>query len=550
VKTHLAAAYDRELELAERIWMTQPMGGGVVRDLTWRDGMGEARRIAAHLRTLDYPPGTRIAIFSKNCAWWILADLAIWMAGHVTVPIYPTLTADSIREILVHSGAKLVFIGKLDGYAAMAPGIPDGVSRIGLPLSADATAVSWEKLLATTEPLDGKPHRDPDDLATIVYTSGSTGVPKGVMHSFRTMSAARLLAERFNVTADDRMLSYLPLAHVAERGCLEVPNLFIGFRVFFAESIDTFVADLQRARPTLFGSVPRLWMKFQSGVFEKVPPAKLARLLRIPIVRGLVRKKILRGLGLDQVRSALCGAAPVPPELLEWYRGLGLDVVELYGMTENMAVSHLGRAGEYRVGYVGGVVSGVEHRISDEGEVQVKSPGTMLGYYEAPELTRELIDEDGWIHTGDRGVVDEVGRLKITGRVKELFKTSKGKYVAPAPIENALLANALVEQACVTGRGLSQPIALLVLSPTTRQTPRAELSAALGALRESVNRELDQHERLDRLVVIREEWTVDNGLLTPTMKLKRGAIEDRYGSRLSGWADEGEPVIWPDAPTS
>jgi long-subunit acyl-CoA synthetase (AMP-forming) len=147
-------------------------------------------------------------------------------------------------------------------------------------------------------------------------------------------------------------------------------------------------------------------------------------------------------------------------------------------------------------------------------------------------------------------VVDEVGRLKITGRVKELFKTSKGKYVAPAPIENALLADALIEQACVTGRGLAQPIALLVLSPTTRQTPRAELSAALGALRESVNRELDQHERLDRLVVIREEWTVDNGLLTPTMKLKRGAIEDRYGSRLSGWADEGEPVIWPDAPTS
>jgi long-chain acyl-CoA synthetase len=506
--------------------------------------MGEARRIAAHLRALDFAPGTRIAIFSKNCAWWILADLAIWMAGHVTVPIYPTLTAQSIREILVHSDCKLVFVGKLDGFAAMAPGIPDGVARIGLPLSADTTATPWDELLTTSQPIAGDPRREPDDLATIVYTSGSTGVPKGVMHSFRTMSAARVFPELFGVTADDRMISYLPLAHVAERGCLEVPNLYVGFRVFFAESLETFMTDLKRARPTLFGSVPRLWMKFQSGVFEKMPPAKLARLMRIPIVRGLVRKKILRGLGLDQVRFAICGAAPVPPELLDWYSKLGLDIVELYGMTENFAVSHLGRKDERRVGYIGTAIRGVEHRISAEGEVLVKSPGTMLGYYEAPDATREMIDADGWIYTGDRGELDALGRLKITGRVKELFKTSKGKYVAPAPIENALLASALVEQACVTGRGLAQPVALVVLSPGSRHNPRGELTAALGTLRDDINRTLDQHERLDRLIVLGEEWTVDNGLLTPTMKLKRGAIEDRYGSRLAKWGEEREQVVW------
>jgi long-chain acyl-CoA synthetase len=544
VKTHLEAAYDRERELADRIWMTQPMGGGAVRDLTWREAMGEARRIATHLVSLNYPPGSRIAIFSKNCAWWILADLAIWMAGHVTVPIYPTLTADSIREILEHSGTKLVFVGKLDGYDAMRPGIPDGVTRIGLPLSADRDATPWNTLLASCKPIAGEPRRVPDALATIVYTSGSTGVPKGVMHSFRTMSAPRVFREQFGVTVNDRMLSYLPLAHVAERGCLEIPNLFIGYRIFFAESLDTFIADLQRARPTLFGSVPRLWMKFQSGVFEKVPPAKLARLMRIPIVRGLIRRKILRGLGLDQVRYAICGAAPVPPELLDWYRQLGVDIQELYGMTENFAVSHLGQANLRRPGYIGPVVPGVEHRISDEGEVLVKSPGTMLGYYEAPELTRELIDSDGWIHTGDRGEIDEQGRLKITGRVKELFKTSKGKYVAPAPIENALLASSLVEQACVTGRGLPQPVALLVLSPGARGSQRGELGPSLAALREDINRTLDQHERLDRLIVMGEEWTVDNGLLTPTMKLKRGAIEDRYGARLAAWAEEREPVVW------
>jgi len=544
MQTQLDAAYENERKLADRIWFTQPMGGGVTRDLTWREAMSEARRMAAHLKSLELPPGSRISIFSKNCAWWILSDLAIWMAGHVTVPIYPTLAPDSIRQILEHSDCKLIFVGKLDGYRAMAPGIPGGVAKIGLPLSADQDAKQWDDIIAATAPIAGDPRREPAELATIVYTSGSTGVPKGVMHSFETMCATRAFLDLFDTNVDDRMISYLPLAHVAERGCLEIPNLFVGFRVYFAESLDTFLVDLQRARPTLFGSVPRLWLKFQSGVFEKVPPSKLARLLRIPILGRMVRKKILRGLGLDQVRLAVCGSAPVPVELLEWYARLGLDIQELYAMTENMAISHMTRPADRRIGYVGSPMPGVEQRITGEGEVLVKSPGTMLGYYREEQLTREMIDPDGWIHTGDRGELDEQGRLKITGRVKELFKTSKGKYVAPAPIESALLADPLIEQACVTGAGLAQPLALIVLSPTARTRDRDTTSAALARLREAVNRERDQHEHLGLIVVIGDEWTVDNGLLTPTMKLRRAAIEDRYGGSLATWAGTSTPVVW------
>jgi long-chain acyl-CoA synthetase len=279
-------------------------------------------------------------------------------------------------------------------------------------------------------------------------------------------------------------------------------------------------------------------------VFGKVPPKKLARMLRIPFVGGMVRKKILRGLGLDQVRLAVCGSAPVPVELLAWYSQLGLDIQEIYGMTENMAISHMTRAEDRRIGYVGAPMPKVEQRITEQGEVLVKSPGTMLGYYEAPELTKELLDGDGWIHTGDRGELDDKGRLKITGRVKELFKTSKGKYVAPAPIENALLADSKIEQACVTGAGFAQPLALVVLTPTARTEDREAVTAALEQLCETVNRTRDQHEHLDRIVVISDEWTIDNGLLTPTMKLRRTAIEDRYGKSLTTWTSAATLVVW------
>jgi len=545
--TVLERAYHWERTTPDEVYLVQPMGGGVVRELTWKQALDEARRIAAYLKSLELPERSHVALFSKNSAWWILADLAIQMAGHVTIPLYPTLAPETIEQILAHSESKLIFVGKLDGYEAMAPGIPADLPRVGMPLAPDlpADVPTWDDLLAKHEPLPGEPARSPDELATIVYTSGSTGAPKGVMISFGTMfTAAKGVSDYLELSPDDRMLSYLPLAHVMERWLVECCSLTVGMKLYFAESLDTFVEDLRRASPTLFLSVPRLWLKFQQGVLAKMPAKKLRRLLRIPILSRIVRKKILRGLGLENVRFAGSGSAPIPPELIGWYRDLGLELLEGYGMSENFAYSHCSRPGAARVGYVGNPYPDVEHRISEEGEVLVKSAGNMMGYYKEPELTEAAFTEDGFLKTGDRGEIDEQGRLRITGRVKELFKTSKGKYVAPAPIENALVTHDVVEQACVTGSGYPQPHAVCMLGEGAAGMAQEDLTAAIAAHVEAVNARLDHHEKLAFVAVTRDSWQIENGFLTPTMKMKRNVIEDTYGPLADGWYGAKTTVVW------
>lgn len=369
------------------------------------------------------------------------------------------------------------------------------------------------------------------------------------MHSFQTMIQTTAgIVKQLNVTPEDRYLSYLPLAHGMERWLGECVALYSGNELFFAEALSTFVADLNRAKPTLFVSVPRLWTKFQQGVFKKMPPKKLETLLKIPILNGIVRRKIVRGLGLDSVRVAGSGSAPIPPELIAWYRNLGLELLEGYGMTENFNYSHLSRTGESRVGYVGHAYEGVEVRIAEDGEIQVKGPGTMMGYYKNPEATAETMTEDGFIRTGDRGEIDEKGRLKITGRTKEIFKTSKGKYVAPAPIENKLINHPRVELACVGGASFPQPHAVLQLNEDARKAvsngEKEAIEKELTAHLKEVNATLDGHEACDFVAIVGDEWLPENGFLTPTQKIVRKKIEDTYAENLESWYGMRKPVIW------
>lgn len=545
--------YRWEKEKPEDLYLTQPMGDGTVKTYTWKQAVSEARKIANYLKSLNLPEKSHIALLSKNCAQWVISDWAIWMAGHVTVPLYPTLNAETVSYILDHSEAKVLFAGKLDDWDDMKAGVPADLPVIAFDLSPEEIKQknqTWDQLISTNEEMKENTARDPEEVATIVYTSGSTGNPKGVMLSFHSMAyAAQGAIASLNVTDQDRMLSYLPLAHVMERFVVEMASMAAGFQLFFADKLDTFVADLNRANPTLFLAVPRIWTIFQTGVFAKMPKKKLDRLMKIPLLSGYMKKRVLTTLGLQNVRYAASGSAPLSQDTIAWYRKLGLELLEGYGMSENFGYSHMSQPGRSSLGYVGEPLPGVDCRISEQGEIQVKSPALMMGYYKDEEKTKQEFTEDGYLKTGDRGEIDELKRLKITGRTKEIFKTSKGKYVAPAPIENKIISHQDIEMVCVSGAEYPQPHALVVLSEasakkTTCDNFKKELENSFQSLIKEVNTTLDPHEHIKFITVIGDEWSIASGHLTPTMKMKRDVIESNYKAHLDNWYDARQAVVW------
>lgn len=533
------------------IWLTQPLADGTIKTYTWSQAADAARRLANYLTSLDLKPGSNIVILGNNNAEWLLADLAIWMSGHVSVPLYATIGPDTFSYVLEHCNAQAMMVGKLDGIAdrwnEIKDVIPDKLKKIRLPQSPEFEAADWEWINRNYSPQKQFVNREATDLATIIYTSGTTGKPKGVMHSFHSLiSPSEITRDTWHPSENDRMLSYLPLAHVAERVVVEIPALIFGFQIFFNHSLETFPADLLRAKPTRFFSVPRLWTKFYQAVNAKVPQWKQKLLFNIPVVGKKVKQKILIQLGLQNARLGFTAAAPLSGEIIRWYRSLGLELLEVYGMTENAATSHASAIGQTKPGYVGIPLPGVDCVIDDNGEILVKSPGQMLGYYRQPELTEEKMTKDGYFKTGDRGTLDSQGRLKITGRVNDLFKTSKGKFIAPVPIENRLGSYPGLETVCVSGRGAPQPYGLVTLSPDSKVS-RDKNNTFCSGLRQylsEVNSELEDHEKLAFLVICKQPWTIESGLLTPTMKLKRDMIEQHYDKYVDQWSKSGEVVIF------
>jgi len=536
--------YKWEKLYPHKIYLNQPIDG-VMETWTWEQAADEVRRMAAAIKQMGLPLYSNIALLSKNCAHWIICDLAIMMAGHVTVPLYPNLSADSIRQILEHSDAPVLFVGKLDNWPAMKPGVPDYIRCISFPFYGPAEYTSWGDLIRQNEPLKGSIHRDPNEPGTIIYTSGSTGKPKGVMHKLGNYAFASTHITSFGrLTPNERFFSYLPMAHIGERLIVEMGSLYSGGEIYFVESLETFGNNLREASPTIFLGVQRIWKKLQDGVFKEMPEEKLNRLLRIPIVSTLVKRKIQRGLGLSKARIVITAAAPTPVELQLWFRKIGVRLVEGYSMTENFGYSH-GILWENSIpGTVGKTMPECSAKLGDNGEILVKNGALMDGYYKDKEQTRESFTNDGYLKTGDIGVIDKKGYLRITGRTKDIFKTSKGKYVAPSPIEMKIGSNVDIEFSCVVGTGWPQPIALVTLTENGKIKNREQLQKELGALFQHINSELEVHEKMYRMIVLTESWTTDNNMLTPTFKIKRAEIEKYFAQNFERWYAQEVELIF------
>ncbi|MFQ1875660.1 AMP-binding protein [Aeromonas veronii] len=543
-KLPLEMLYHWERQCPDRIYLRQTINREYV-DFTWGEVADEARRMVTALRHLGLVAGDKVALLSKNCAQWFIADLAMQMGQYVSVPIYPTANVDTIEYVLRHSEAKAIFVGKLDDWKSQEAGVPADLLRIAFPYDTMPASHQWDDLLEAHEPIPDSPVQAPDSLLSLVYTSGSTGKPKGAMLSVERYAwSCEKLVETVSLSQADRGFSYLPLAHITERVYIYGGSLYGGATIAFPESLDTFIEDVKRCRPTVFISVPRLWAMFRIKIHEKLPQNKLELLLKIPLISGLIKRKLQKGLGLDQARVLGCGSAPVSPALLEWYLSIGLKVTEAWGMTENHAYSTINypfRAD--KIGTVGKAGIGVTIKISDEGEILCRCEGMMLGYYKDPEHSAEAIDAEGWLHTGDMGKLDKEGYLTITGRMKDVFKTAKGKYVAPVPIEGLLGQEPIIEQLCVIGYGMPQPIALVQLAESAMKGNREEVNARLEAARVRVNDQLESHAKIRGILVVKTPWNIENGVLTPTMKIKRHLLEQKYAQVGDRWPSS-QVVVW------
>ncbi len=546
--------------------------------------------IATGLNSLGVKRGDRVAILSESRPEWTLTDAGCMFAGAIDVPIYPTLTAPQVRYILKDSGARVLVIQNAEKFLhireilAECPAVEQLVffeKSAGEDLPGISLA-ELEKLGEDSSNAQLDTHRPtPDELATIIYTSGTTGEPKGVMLTHSNLVSNLVDSSgHLSFVGDDSALSVLPLSHVLERVAMYM-YMFHGMAAYFGESLDAIGVNLREVKPTIFVGVPRIFEKILARVKEKTAEkgrfnvavlnwsveiakehARLStRHQKIPTVLALKHKiadklifsKIRAALG-GRIRLLVSGGAALPEDLALIYIGAGLPIVQGYGLTETSPVITAGMKENNRVGTVGKPIKNVEVRIASDGEIETRGPHVMRGYYNKPEETRAVLSADGWFKTGDIGTLDEDGFLRITDRKKELFKTSGGKYIAPQPIEQMIKGSRFVNQVVLIGNGRKFPAALIV-PDWERVESYAQLKGIKGGHAElckhprvidlferqiaGLTTELAQYERVKKVALLENEFTIDGGELTPTLKVKRRVVDEKYRTVIDALYQEG-----------
>ena len=546
--------YEWERKLKDKPFLRQPFGDKW-EEYTWGETGQMARKLATGLKTLGLPPKSHIGLMSKNCREWIIADLAIYMAGYVSVPFFPTLNSKELKSLLHFGDVSALFMGKVNAWDEIKNGIPDDMPLIAFPHYKDCSEIyvghQWFDFINKFEPQQEDFYPERSDVWTIIFTSGTTGTPKGVVLDYQTNENTECLTTpehnplRVDFNGKNSFFSYLPLNHIAERIVVEWTCFRYGGTISFTESIETFAQNLGSVQPTVFFGVPRIYTKFQMGILSKFPQEKLNKLLSIPIVSSLLKMVLKKKLGLSKAKAIVTGAAPMQESQRVWYRKLGVKITNGYGMTENCAIcTQLPGEITDKPGSVGKAQPKVDIKIESEtGEILMRGPYVMKGYYNDPETTNNTI-KNGWLYTGDRGRIDDEGNLYITGRVKDAFKTTTGEFVEPGKIEALFGDVTEFEQMCVAGFGIAAPILLVVPSEGANSIDKDTLKQQLNNKLESVNKDQVSFRKVSTIVIMKEAWTPENGLCTPTLKIKRVKIDEKFMSKYKQWHENSEAVIW------
>jgi len=581
--------------------------GGEVQGISSKELFEQVRDLSLGLSALGMGPRDRIAIVSESRPEWLLTDLATVCAGAVTVPIYPTLSAAQARYILQDSGARIAVVStraqlqKIQEVRHQLPAIEAVILIDHDPEEASPSVLSFADVMqrgharmvaewgTAREFRDATRQVQPGDLATIIYTSGTTGEPKGVMLTHAALVAnMRAGADALDVHQEDVALSFLPLSHAFER-MVGYIYLLRGVTVVFAESFDTIGRDAALVRPTVFTGVPRVYEKMHGRILEKgrsASPAKAALFrwaMNVAMARGramlagrrpspllslqaaladrLVFAKVRDGVG-GRLRYLVSGSAPLGVSLAEFFHGVGLPIIEGYGLTETAPILTVNPPDAPRRGTVGKPLPEVELRIATDGEILARGPNLMTGYYNKPDATADVI-KDGWFHTGDIGSIDADGYLSITDRKKDLLVTSGGKKIAPQPIENILKQSPLIAEAVVLGDRRKYAAVLIVPefaalerrlrdlgrppSPASgaaaeraQLVERPDVRALYQEIIDGINRELSQFERIKRIAILPREFSIENGELTPSLKVRRKIVEQKWAQTIEGLYAEAQ----------
>ena len=550
--------------------------GGSWQSISASKMLSQMESCLAGLKKLGIQRGDRVAILAPNSPEWTIADGACQLGNIVDVPIYTSLASASVEYILRDSGSRILFLEDRSTFESLKDVIRNvsTLERIVLfhSSSEDESTLRFDQMLDSAGRADTEHEEpDPEEVATLIYTSGTTGEPKGVMLSHNCIiSNVRDAGEKYDFATEDVPLSVLPLSHIFERSAMYL-YIYHGMKVHYAESVDKVPENLEEVRPTIFVGVPRIFEKVYAraklrsaqagGTKEKIfdwaidiakqYAMKIETKGSIPIVMKLkhavadrmVYSKLRKFFG-GRLRACITGGAALPDEIYLIFNGAGIPVMQGYGLTETSPVISSNNPESSRLGSVGKPIHNVSVRIAADGEIEATGPGVMIGYYHKPDATREAFTEDGWFRTGDIGRIDEDGFLFVTDRKKELFKTSGGKYIAPAPIEQMIRSSRFVSQAVLVGNGRKFAAALIVPNfemleayakhkgfPSMTPTEFCRDPRVIDLIERQVasrTRGLARFETVKRIALLENEFTVDHGEMTPTLKIKRRTIDERY----------------------